>query len=75
MALMSPFHVPFNAVLYQTRISRKMPKILQILQKPVSRIGVGFCHFSWGSNHFIEEFPCHVKHYNMDNQAQYSEVQ
>ena len=52
----------------------KMPKILQILRNPGSRIRVGFSRFSWGSNHFINEIPCHIKQYNMDNQAQHSEV-
>ena len=64
----------FNFVLYQTKNSRKMPKILKILWNHGSRIRVGFCRFPWGSNNFIKEIPCHIKHFNMDNQAQYSEV-
>ena len=74
MALISPFHVRFNSVFYQTKISRKMPKILEILRNPGSKIRVGFCLFSWGSKHFINEISCHIRHYSMDNQAQYSEV-
>ena len=74
MALISPFRIQCNSVLYQTKISRKMTKILQILWNPEPRIRVGFCRFSWGSNHFINEIPCHIKHYNMDYQAQLSEV-
>ena len=54
--------------------SRKMPKILQILRNPGSKIRVGFYRFSWGSNHVIKEIPCHIKHYIMDNQAQNSEI-
>ena len=34
----------------------------------------GFFRFSWGSNHVVKEIPCHIKRYNVDNQAQYSEV-
>ena len=25
-----------------------------------SKIRVGFCQFSWDSNHFIKEIPCHI---------------
>ena len=46
-----------------------MPKILQILRNPGSRIRMGFCRFSWGSNHFIKEISCNIKHYNMDNKV------
>ena len=46
MAFISPFHVRFNFVLYQNQISRKMPKILWILQNSGSRIRVGFWDFN-----------------------------
>ena len=46
----------------------------QILWNTGCKIRVGFSRFSWGSNHFIDEIPCHITHYSMDNQAQYSEV-
>ena len=69
-----PCPTRFNSVLYQTKISTKLLKILQILRNPLSRIRVGFCQFAWGSNHFIEKIPYHITHYNMDNQAQYSEA-
>ena len=49
-----------------------MPKILEILWNPGSKIPVGFCRSSWGSNYFIKEIPCYITHYSMDNQAQYS---
>ena len=53
---------------------QKMPKILRILRSSESKIRAGFCRFSWGSSYFIKEVPCHIPHYNMDNQAQYSKV-
>ena len=49
-----PLHVRFNSVLYQTKISRKLPKILEILRNAGSKIRVCFCQFSWGSNNFIK---------------------
>ena len=30
----------------------------------------GFLQISWGFNRFVKGIPCHIKHYNMDNQAQ-----
>ena len=72
MAFISSFHVPFNSGFYQTKISKKMSKILEILRNLGSRIRVGFCRFPWGSDHFIKEIPCYIKHYSMVNQAQYS---
>ena len=42
--------------------------------EPGSRIRVGFCRFSRGSNNFIQENPCHIQSYSIDNQVQYSEV-
>ena len=68
-----PFTSDSN-VLYQTKISRKMSKILQILRNPGSRIRVCFYRFSLGSNHFIKEIHCHIKQHDIDNPAQYSEV-
>ena len=62
MAFISPFHIRFNSVLFQSKTSRKMSKILQILRNPGSKIRVGFCPFSRGLNNFIEEIPCHIKH-------------
>ena len=74
MAFISTFHAPLNSVFYQTNISRKMSKILEILWNPGSRIRVGFCRFAWGSYNFIKKIHCYIKHFNMVNQAQYSEA-
>ena len=74
MEFISLFYVRFNSVFYQTKISRKMPKILEILPNLGSRIPVFFCLFPFGLNAFIKEIPGYMKRYNMDNQAQYSEV-
>ena len=32
-----------------------------------------FCRFSWSSNIFVKDKSCHIKHYTMGNQSQYSE--
>ena len=57
-----PISRPIQFYFFQTKISRKMPKILQNLWYPGSKIQVGFCRFSWGSKHFIEEIPCPITH-------------
>ena len=48
MAFIFPFHLRVNSVLCQTKISRKMPKILQILRNPGSKDSSGFLPiFMW----------------------------
>ena len=69
-----PLLRPIQFRLQTNKNFEKMPKNLQILMNPGSKIRVGFCRSSWGSNHFIKEIPCHITHYRMENQAQYSEA-
>ena len=69
MAFIFPFHDRFNSVIYQTKILRKIPKILQILRNPESKILVGFYRFSWGLNHSMKQIPCHITHYSMNRQS------
>ena len=45
MAFIFPFHAWFSCIFCQTKISRKMAKILEILWNPGSKIWVGFCWF------------------------------
>ena len=80
IALISPFPVPLISVPHHTRISRKAPNILPGSRNPGSKIRMdpesilkpifmGF-HFQL----LYQRKHCHIKHYSMDNQAQYSEV-
>ena len=68
----SPFHVRLNSVIYLTKKSIKMSKILSESRNPESRIINVFLLFFMGFKSLPKENPCHIKHYTMDNQAQHS---